>query len=60
MADKPILGLKRMRVAGSKRHDDWNRPNDKALKRLNERIKAFDKHGDKGGAFHKPGSMKSY
>lgn len=56
---KQIMGLKRMRTGGSRR-SEWNRPNKKALERLEGRIKAFEKTGDKGGAYHRPGSMKVY
>ena len=57
---KQVLGLKRMRTPGATRRDEWNRPNAKALARLEVRVKSFEKHGDKGGAFHRPGSMKVY
>ena len=55
---KPVFSMKATRKGG--RRSEWNRPNAKALARLAVRIKSFEKDGDKGGAFHKPGSMKVY
>lgn len=52
-------GLKSARVAGAKRNGEWNRPNKKAMKRLELRIKDWEKcHSNATHEMHKPGSMK--
>jgi hypothetical protein len=62
MADKQIiLGLKKMRVPGATRRDEWNRPNRKAAARLAMRLKDYEKMGKtRDDGFCKPGSMKCY
>lgn len=59
MAEKQILGLKKMRVSGATRRDEWNRPNAKAAARLEARIKDYEKSGKTpSDGFNRPGSMK--
>ena len=55
-------GLKSCKRPGATRRDEWNRPNDKASKRLAWRTKEWERSPESAGGHkhHKPGSMKCY
>lgn len=55
-------GLKSCKRPGATRRDEWNRPNDKAAKRLAWRTKEWERSPKSAGdhQHHKPGSMKCY
>ena len=61
-----VLGKEITQEGGMKRTDNpsWSRPNKKAAKRIEERIKTYEKDlklwqlNHQGDGFHKPGSAR--